>query len=360
MANILEISKSESINKRNNAWSMLIVLALLAIAVFYAVNYSITDGIRQTVGALNRLAKNNYDIKFSHSRDDEMGSIQSNILELGNSLLTFSSQTEEAMRVKQALDNSSTCFMMADKDRTIIYMNEAVKELLQKAEADIRKDLPSFDSSDLMGKSIDDFHKNPVHQQRLLDRLQTTHIANLTLGEYSFRLILNPIFGENKNVIGHSVEWHDMTEFYEKEKITTRILESLNCTTTNVMIADADRNIIYLNRSVQSMLKEVERDLQKALPHFKADDLLGKNMDIFHKNPAHQQALLDKLTNKYETQIEVAGRYFRLIANPILSETGERLGSVVEWLDRTVEVRAEMEIAEIVEAAVEGNFYFSC
>ncbi len=356
LTSLLDAYQQEVIAERNALWMQLAILVLFAALVFVAVNYSITNGIAQVVEALSKLSKNDFEINFSHQRSDEVGVIQGSIDSLKSSLQEFTDQSVEALRVKQALDNSSTCFMMADKDRNIVYLNDSVQKMLKEAEADIKKDLPNFNASDLLGNNIDTFHKHPEHQRNLLDRLTTTHIANLNLGAYSFRLILNPIYAEDGETLGHSVEWHDMTEVYERERSTARILESLNCTSTNVMIADADREIIYLNRSVQEMLRTVESDLKKVLPHFNADDLVGKKIDTFHQNPAHQAGLLEKLVKPYETQITVGNRHFRLIANPIMSEDGERLGSVVEWLDRTVEVQAEQEIAHIVDSAVRGDF----
>jgi len=51
-------------------------------------------------------------------------------------------------------------------------------------------------------------------------------------------------------------------------------------------------------------------------------------MDIFHKNPAHQSALLDNLKSSYEANIVVGNLKFRLTASPIFSDKGTRLGTV--------------------------------
>lgn len=141
-----------------------------------------------------------------------------------------------------------------------------------------------------------------------------------------------------------------------KDVEAERILQALNSTSTNVMIADADRKIVYMNRSVEKMLRGAEKDLQKALPHFKVDTIVGSYMDIFHKNPSHQANLLAALESRHQSQIQVAGRYFRLTANPMFGSDGKRIGSVVEWLDRTDEVLAEKEIGDLVKEAVAGNF----
>ncbi|QNR95916.1 methyl-accepting chemotaxis protein [Stenotrophomonas sp. 169] len=137
---------------------------------------------------------------------------------------------------------------------------------------------------------------------------------------------------------------------------TLRIRSALEDVTTNVMIADRERNIVFVNRPLQKMLAAAEADLRRDLPQFSAADLLGRNIDIFHRNPAHQATLLDTLTTTYRAQIRVGGRVLQLIVNPIINGEGERQGFVVEWADRTVEVQVEEELGHIVQAAADGDF----
>jgi PAS domain-containing protein len=67
------------------------------------------------------------------------------------------------------------------------------------------------------------------------------------------------------------------------------ILESVP---VNVLFADLNGNIIYANqRSVTTL-----RSLEKYLP-ITADEIVGTNYDVFHKNPAHQQKLLSNEKN---------------------------------------------------------------
>ncbi|EGM70010.1 methyl-accepting chemotaxis protein I (serine chemoreceptor protein) [Shewanella sp. HN-41] len=198
--------------------------------------------------------------------------------------------------------------------------------------------------------------KNPAHQRNLLERLTQSHTAQITIGKRIFKLILTPIITRENKHLGTGVEWIDLTETISAEQVTQRTLEALNNTSTNVMIADANRIIIYMNRSVEVMLRQSENEIRQALPHFSVDKIIGSSMDIFHRNPAHQANLLEKLDRKYESLIKVASCHFRLTASPIVSKTGERLGTVVEWLDRTVEVQTEQEIARIVTAAAAGDF----
>ncbi|KQR71543.1 hypothetical protein ASG03_03385 [Rhizobium sp. Leaf341] len=69
-------------------------------------------------------------------------------------------------------------------------------------------------------------------------------------------------------------------------KETNKLL-ALEALQANVMVADAKLNITYMNPSVLELLKEAEDDLRKELPRFSVGTLIGSNIDVFHKNPAH-------------------------------------------------------------------------
>jgi methyl-accepting chemotaxis protein len=135
-----------------------------------------------------------------------------------------------------------------------------------------------------------------------------------------------------------------------------RIRNALDKCSTNVMIADASNVIIYMNETVTSMMTRNQTELRKALPQFDASQLIGQNIDVFHKNPAHQRDMLATLRSTYRTQIPVGSLHFSLSASPIVDAQGTRIGTVVEWADRTQEVATEKEVADLVQAAALGDF----
>ncbi|MGV1107321.1 methyl-accepting chemotaxis protein [Xanthomonas translucens] len=134
-----------------------------------------------------------------------------------------------------------------------------------------------------------------------------------------------------------------------------RIRTALENVTANVMIADAERNIVYINKPLARMLSAVQDDLRRELPGFDANDLLGRNIDVFHKRPEHQAKLLAALQHTHTAQIRVGGRTMRLIINPVIGDAFERQGFVVEWADRTDEIQVEEEVTQIVRAAAAGD-----
>ncbi len=135
-----------------------------------------------------------------------------------------------------------------------------------------------------------------------------------------------------------------------------RIKTSLDCVSSNVMLADEKNNIIYMNPAVANLMRVVEPDLRKDLPNFNASKLIGGSIDDFHKKPEHQRSMLASLRDTYRTNIKVGGRTFALIANPVFNDKKERLGTVVEWRDLTLELAIEGEVNNVVEAAVKGDF----
>lgn len=130
---------------------------------------------------------------------------------------------------------------------------------------------------------------------------------------------------------------------------------ALEAATTNIMIADAQFNIVSINRSLRDMFTRNESKLQAVLPNFAVDGIVGANMDVFHQNSVHQRTMLEALKEAYTANLEIGELIIRLTVTPI-EMNGQRLGYVVEWLDHTIEANIVSEIAGVVDAMRHGNF----
>jgi methyl-accepting chemotaxis protein len=272
-------------------------------------------------------------------------------------------------RIRAGLDATSANIVIADENLDIVYMNRTVEAMLRDAQADIRKDLPAFDVDRLVGTNIDGFHKDPSHQRRMLGALERTFESRLSLGGHTFRIVANPMKDATGRRLGTIVEWQDLTETLareererqrtEQDRITAmenaRLKQALDNVTTNVMVADQDLRIVYMNRTVRQMMAEAQADIRRDLPGFDVERLMGANIDVFHRSPAHQRAMIPALTGTFKSSLKVGGRTMQIIANPVKSESGERIGTVVEWADQTEEKRTEAEVDGLVAAVVAGD-----
>ncbi len=272
-------------------------------------------------------------------------------------------------RVKAALDVATSSVMMADAENIVIYANESVMNMLRAAESDIRKDLPNFTAASVIGSNIDSFHKNPAHQRGMIAALQSTYRTQIEVGGRTFALVANPVFDTGHERVATVVEWEDISEQLAAEEAeraraeeeralamkNARIRSALDNVSSNVMMADAENVIVYANPAVLNMLRVAEADIRQVLPNFSADNVVGSNIDIFHRNPAHQRSMVSSLRAEYRSEIEVGVRTFSLIANPVFDSDGERLGTVVEWNDRTAELTFEETVDSTISSAVAGE-----
>ncbi len=135
-----------------------------------------------------------------------------------------------------------------------------------------------------------------------------------------------------------------------------RIKSALDKASTNMMVIDDAGTLIYLNAALVEMMRKAEADLRRESPDFDADRLLGRDFAELHPDGAREREHLAELNGTYITQIKRGGRTFRLVANPVLEARGGRLGTVVEWIDRTAEVVAEDELDALLDGVARGDF----
>jgi methyl-accepting chemotaxis protein len=120
----------------------------------------------------------------------------------------------------------------------------------------------------------------------------------------------------------------------------TRIRQALDKVSTSVVLADGNHQIIYLNETAQTTFARSQHEIRKSLPGFDAHRLRGSNLEVF--GPDSQERLLGACT-------------FRTISNPVVSDKGERIGTVMEWTDRTPEVAVEKEMQTMLTAVIDGD-----
>jgi len=201
--------------------SLVILGPLAGLALFaYGVNKVMRDtvlaGISETINELQNITEGDYTRNVSVTENGESGEllrmVKSIQIKLGFEVNDAKESAQRADRIRVALDNVTSSVMMADTGGNIIYVNDSVVDMLTAAQDDIRIDLPNFDASTLMGTNIDGFHKDPSHQQRLLEGLKQRFSSKINIGPRTFTLIAAPVVDSNGTRLGSVVEWGDITE----------------------------------------------------------------------------------------------------------------------------------------------------
>lgn len=268
-------------------------------------------------------------------------------------------QENKAAQLQGAIDQSGTANIMIDRNFVITYANEATLTLLKKHESVFAQNWPGFkaDPEIIIGTNIDNFHKNPQRQRALLDDpANLPYKTDINIKHLTFELNVTAIIDANSEYIGNSLEWQDVTSARERTIEVGRLTSAVEGMTTNLMMADCDGNIVYVNPAVVNMLKRRESQLRTVLPSFSVSSIVGTNFDTFHENPTHQQNLLSNINNlPYTVEIKVAGLTFQLIAMALCDDDGNHVGTAVQWVDLTEEKDAQEQIENLINDAISGT-----
>ncbi len=133
-----------------------------------------------------------------------------------------------------------------------------------------------------------------------------------------------------------------------------QLQSAMDQVSSNVMIADSNLIINYMNTSMLSFFKDKKSVFKTALPKFDANDLIGQNIDLFYKEPSQQRTILNQLKEPYTSNIQIGDTHLEIYSIPVFNRAGQRTSTVAEWRDKTAEVQLLVEVNSAVEAAQQG------
>lgn len=149
-----------------------------------------------------------------------------------------------------ALDGVRTSIMMVDRDLVITYVNEGTRQLLKNSESEFKSIWPSFDADNIVGQCIDQFHKNPQHQRKLLsDPANLPFVTDIQVGSLSFSLTVTAQKGPAGELLGLTLEWDNVTELRKYEAVQAHqasLIAAINRSQATIEF-DTSGNILEAN-----------------------------------------------------------------------------------------------------------------
>ncbi|WP_019592308.1 methyl-accepting chemotaxis protein [Thioalkalivibrio sp. ALRh] len=259
--------------------------------------------------------------------------------------------------MQAACEGSKMAVMMCDADMNIIYANPSVLSFLRERRDAIRRVFPNFDPENLIGQSIDQFHKDPSHQRVILSNpAMLPYTAEIEVGGIEFRLLASGVTDDSGQIIGNMVEWQDITEVNTLERERARFKAAIDGATTPLMMCDENMTITFANTSLTAMFQKHLAAFTQAFPGFNPHNLVGQSIDQFHSVPSHQHSILkDPSRLPYETEISLGDLRFWINATAIIDDEGNYAGNMLEWRDVTEMRTAEAEIDALIRDAASGN-----
>lgn len=195
-------------------------------------------------------------------------------------------------------ENSPINILLADRDLKIVYANPASIKTLKSLE----QFLP-IRAEDIVGQSIDIFHKQPEHQRRMLstDR-NLPHNAVIAIGPEKADLLVSPIYDAAGVYLGPMVTWSVITEKLAMEERNRDFANQISAISAAQAVIE-----FKLDGTVVSANDNFLRTLGYSL-----DEIKGKHHRMFvdptYANSIEYTQFWDKL-NRGESQ---AGQFRRI------------------------------------------------
>jgi len=127
-----------------------------------------------------------------------------------------------------------------------------------------------------------------------------------------------------------------------------RVRTALDKVSTAAVLADEAGVIVYQNDAAQALFRQVAPEIRQQVPQFDAAAIIGMRLGALHDFPADLRA-------GHAEEHSYGGATLRVIANPVTDRAGTRVGTVVQWIDRTAEIATEKEVETIVAGALDGD-----
>lgn len=134
---------------------------------------------------------------------------------------------------------------------------------------------------------------------------------------------------------------------------TKRVKQALEVVSSSVMLVDERNQVIYANKAMIQLFSDANHEF--ANTGFNTQRPIGQSIESLFQDYPHILDEVVDVNTMLETEISLGKRRFALIGASVMSQDGKYIGNIIEWCDRTEEVRLEEDIKSVVSGAAAGN-----
>ncbi len=257
----------------------------------------------------------------------------------------------ELARIQSMMENAPTNIMYADPDFKIRYQNPASLRTLKSLEAFL-----PVKADDVVGQSIDVFHKRPEHQRKMLSdpRRNLPHRATISVGPEKLDLLVSPIYDPKGDYLGAMVTWEVITE-----KLATE--QKVRDAAERERVA-AEELKAKVDQILEAVVAAERGDLTREIP-VRGSDAIGQMAEALMRFLGNLRKSIGTISNNAQT-LGSASEELRAVSQEMSSaatQTSAQAGVVsaaAEQVNKnvqTVATSAEEMSASIKEIAKNAN-----
>lgn len=260
-------------------------------------------------------------------------------------IVTKKLETETNLaRIQSMMENAPINIMATDMDLKLIYMNPKSVETLKT----IEKLLP-MPVHQMMGHSIDMFHKNPEMQRKLLaDERNLPRSARIKLGEHTMNLNVNAIYDKDKKYIGPMVTWEIITD-----KIM--LVKSLEETATQLAAAAEE-----LSSTATQLANNADLTSQQSSSAAASTEEVAKGVSIVATNTEELVASIKEIARNTSEAANISKDTMQRTqdTNVTITQLGassQEIGNVIKVISSIAQQTNLLALNATIEAARAGD-----
>ncbi|MEC3889506.1 methyl-accepting chemotaxis protein [Xanthomonas campestris] len=227
-------AKAESVHATSVTLTVLVVLIGVAggLGLAFLFARAIVRSMRGAVAAASEIAGGKLDGQINVQGQDEVGELMRAMQRMQRDLRERIERDQqvanENLRIRIALDKSSTGLFITDTERKLIYANDSFKKTVAHYEGSIRLASSDFDASKVIGQHVSYLGLSDATLRKAmaaLDRDGTTTFEE-RFGEAVFAQTVTTIQDEDGQWVGDVCEWRDRTIEVQVEDEVARIVRA--------------------------------------------------------------------------------------------------------------------------------------
>ena len=235
--------------------------------------------------------------------------------------------------------------MMAEPENLeLTYMNKMSRDTLRTLEG-----ILPVKVDDMIGQSIDIFHKDPSHQRRILrDPKNLPHSANIKLGDHTLKLDVSAVMGSNSEYLGPMVAWSVVTEQVNLANDVAGVVEIVSSAATELQasaqaMASTAEETSQQSSAVAAASEQVTANVQTVASA--AEELSGSISEISRQVSESTKISQEAVDETNRTNDTVQG----------LAEAAQKIGDVVKLISDIAGQTNLLALNATIEAARAGE-----
>jgi len=318
----------------------LVLGLLLAVIIVRA----IVRPVAALTEAMDKLSRGDDEVQVVCSgRRDEIGRMEQSMRSLRGTVI-------EAFRLKQMVDDMPLAVLMADPkdDLKITYANRMTVETLRSIEH-----LLPVKADQIIGQSVDIFHKNPTHQRRILsDARNLPWKAKIKLGPETMDLRISPVFSRRGDYVGAMLNWALITR---QVKMTDDFERTVKAVVDTVASAATE-----LEASATAMSSIAEETNRQATVVAAAAEQASANVQTVASAAEELSSSIAEIGKQVDHSSRISARGVEEAENTrdvvnSLAEAAGRIGEVVDLINSIAAQTNLLALNATIEAARAGE-----